>query len=174
MPRSPYGEEKRLAEQLCANYAELYGIETKIARGFAFVGPYLPLDAHFAAGNFIRDGLRGWPIIVKDGTPYRSYLYAADLAIWLWTILCYGEVNRPYNVGSEIATTIEGLSGAVAKSFEPRAKVCAVKAAVPGESARRYVPRTRRAQAELGLRQTVDLSEAIKRTIRFEKQRQRL
>ena len=37
--RSAYGEGKRLAELLCAMYAKQYGIDTKIARCFAFVGP---------------------------------------------------------------------------------------------------------------------------------------
>jgi nucleoside-diphosphate-sugar epimerase len=164
--RSAYGEGKRAAEMLCALYARQHGLETKIARCFAFVGPYLPLDIHFAIGNFIRDGLCGGPIQVKgDGTPYRSYLYAADLAIWLWTILLRGETCHPYNVGAEEALTIAKLAHLVAQSFTPPVTVQIAKAAVPGQSAERYVPATRRAETELSLRSTISLTESIRRTV---------
>lgn len=167
-PGSAYGEGKRAAELLCTLYARQFGLEPKIARCFAFVGPYLPLDIHFAIGNFIRDGLRGGPIKVNgDGTPCRSYLYAADLAIWLWTILVRGNSLRPFNVGSETALTIRDVAQAVANLFEPPPGITTAHAPQPGRAADRYVPAARRAQTELGLREAFSLAEAISHTIEW-------
>ena len=167
-PGSAYAEGKRLAEFMCAVYHKKYGLETKIARCFAFVGPYLPLDAHFAVGNFIRDALRGGPVRVGgDGTPHRSYLYAADLAIWLWHILFRGAPCRPYNVGSDADVTIADLAGTVAGVCQPRPEVLVAKAPPPGKPDERYVPSIERASLELGLRPLIDLPEAIKRTMNW-------
>ncbi|OGW41233.1 MAG: epimerase [Nitrospirae bacterium RBG_13_39_12] len=165
---SAWGEGKRVAEFLCAYYPKKYGIETKIARCFSFVGPYLPLDIHYAIGNFIRDAINGGPIQVNgDGTPYRSYLYAADLVIWLWTILFKGESCRAYNVGSEEDITIAELANTVAQSFQKPIEVRIAKSPDPNRPPERYVPSTKRAQINLGVRQIVDLRAAIERTTKY-------
>jgi len=167
-PNSAYGEGKRVAELLCSLYSRKFCIDTKIARCFAFVGPYLPLDIHYAIGNFIRDGLNGGPIQVKgDGTPYRSYLYAADLAIWLWTILFKGESCSPYNVGSEEAVTIKELAHVVAGCFEKGITVNIQKVDNLDQPPGRYVPSTHKANKEFDLKAIVSLVTAIKKTSSF-------
>jgi len=170
-PASAYGEGKRAAELLCACYhARHPALKPVIARCFAFVGPFLPLDAHFAIGNFIRDALRGGPIrIGGDGAPHRSYLYAADLAVWLWTLLFRGQPARPYNVGSEEDVTILNLASTVAGCFPERIDVELARDPVPGVPPSRYVPATGRAAGELGLAALIPLKEAISRTIAWHK-----
>lgn len=163
--KASYSAGKILAEDLLIAATKKFLFQVKIARCFAFVGPYLPLDAHFAIGNFILAGLCGEDINIKgDGTPYRSYLYAADLMIWLWTILFRGENCLAYNVGSEEAISIAELAHKVAEHFSPRPKISIAKTAQADVLAERYVPATKRAQDGLGLKQLIDLDAAIEKT----------
>jgi dTDP-glucose 4,6-dehydratase len=149
---------------LCAIAAQSGGVRPKIARGFAFVGPLLPLDAHFAAGNFLRDASRGQEIVVQgDGTPYRSYMHAADLVVWLFTVLVLGHPMRPYNVGSDEPVSIAGLAEIAAQLPANRLPV-RVRAAPSGKPAERYVPSVGRARRELGLEVRIGLDDAFRRT----------
>jgi dTDP-glucose 4,6-dehydratase len=112
--------------------------------------------------------LAGGPIHVSgDGTPYRSYLYAADLAIWLWTILFRGAQGEAYNVGSEEAITIKDLAYEVSASFPNSPKVVIAKSPLPGRLAERYVPSVKKARESLGLDSWIKLKEALNRTIKW-------
>jgi nucleoside-diphosphate-sugar epimerase len=163
-PRAAYAEGKRAAEMLCAIYAKQFGLEIVDARIFALLGPLLSLDIHFAAGNFIRDALNGRKITVDGaGLAERSYLYAADLTVWLWKILLRADSGSVYNVGSEDAVSIAGLAAKVStvlggEGFEILSKPDA------GWNPGRYVPSTEKIRRELGVKATIDLDEAIRRT----------
>ncbi|MDB5694639.1 MAG: epimerase [Sphingomonas bacterium] len=162
--RNTYAEAKRAAELLCAIYAKAQGLEVVTARIFALLGPLLSLDIHFAAGNFIRDALAGRTVRVEGaGTAVRSYLYAADLTVWLWAILLRAAPGAVYNVGSQEAVSIADLARLTALTLGNAGSEILGKPD-PGWNPGRYVPSTALIRSELGVAQTVDLAEAIRRT----------
>jgi nucleoside-diphosphate-sugar epimerase len=168
-PKTVYGEGKRVSEQICSVLAQESSMRVSIARCFTFVGPHLPLDQHFAIGNFIADAIAGRNIaLTGDGSPTRSYLYMADLAIWLWTLLL--SEKRPsenplvLNVGSDQAITIRELAQEVIDELNPRLRVEVAIQPKLGEQRPQYVPDIRKAGTQLGLRPIVGLREAIRRT----------
>lgn len=164
-PNSAYGEGKRAGELLCVLKARAAGFEVKIARCFAFLGPHLPLDAHFAAGNFIRDAIAGGLIVVKgDGKSVRSYLYASDLAVWLWTILFKGKASEAYNVGSDEALSVAELAWSIGDITRLAVDITGSN---PCGKAGSYVPSVALASQTLGLRQCVITRKAVERSILF-------
>jgi nucleoside-diphosphate-sugar epimerase len=166
--RSAYGEGKRAAEMLCSLYYRQYQVPVKLARCFAFVGPYLPLDAHFAIGNFILNVLKNEDIVIQgDGTPSRSYLYAADLMVWLWTILLCGKNDEPYNVGSDKESTIYEIAKKVNVLSENGKDVTVLQKAALPSPALRYVPSVQKCKMDLQLEQTISLNDSIKKTYQY-------
>lgn len=167
---SSYDEAKRMAEHLCVAHAHGTLLQPVIARCFAFVGPHLPLQAHFAIGNFIGAALRGDRIHIRgDGTPRRSWLYMSDLATWLWTLLAQGEPNRAYNVGSDEGHTIAQAAQITASILRPNSGESGRAIQIdgtprPGAALNSYVPSIERAEQELGLSVRVSLAEALLRT----------
>lgn len=166
-PAWAYAEGKREAERLCVLAQGRGGLRPTIARCFAFVGPLLPLDAHFAIGNFMRDALNGGPIVVSgDGTPLRSYLHAADLVAWLLAVLVRGAPGRPYNVGSDDAVSIADLARRVAR-IAGHGMAVTIRGTPTGASPARYVPSVERARDELHVSIGIPLDDAIERTLHW-------
>lgn len=168
-PNTGLGQGKRAAEYLVAAQARSFGISATIARCFSFVGPHLPLDLHYAAGNFIADALARRPIRVKgDGTALRSYLYTEDLAIWLVALLARQGEARVYNVGSDQAVSILQLAEQVRDVLAPTLPVVVESARPPTHAmGDRYVPDIQRARRELGLDVWTPLDTAIRLTADF-------
>lgn len=162
-----YGEGKRVAEMLCNIYNKQHHIDVKIARCYSFVGPYLPLDGHFAIGNFINDILHNRQIKIQgDGMPQRAYLYTADLMIWLLKILTEGKTCYPYNVGSDEAINLESLAHMI-NQYSTNNKGIEIAQAKTSAPPAMYVPSVERAKKELGLKVFTNLKDAIDKTFIF-------
>jgi nucleoside-diphosphate-sugar epimerase len=166
--RSAYAQAKRASEFLCCSAAQAFGFNVSIARLFAFMGPHLPLNENYAAGNFLRDVLAGGPVrIAGDGTAFRSYLYAADLAVWLWTMLMRAPSGEPFNVGSLHEVTIAELARRMVRETSPGTRIQIAGTPKPGAPPERYVPDTTRAEQQLGLSGWISLEEGIRRTFQW-------
>jgi UDP-glucuronate decarboxylase len=148
MPTTAYGAGKQLQERSCKDVAV-------IARLFSFIGP--GLRRHTG-----REFLEANPINVKDDGAVRSYLYGSDLAAWLWTILLRGQVGRAYNVGSGEPTKVVDFAKKCGAVREVEVNV------TTGVDGSYYVPNVERAEQELGLRQTIGLDDAIRRTLAWQ------
>jgi dTDP-glucose 4,6-dehydratase len=163
---SAYGEAKRVAETYCAAYRSEHRLPTLNVRPFAFLGPHQYLDRPWAVNNFLQDALRGGPIrILGNAETVRSYLYPSDLVVWLSTMLVHGRPGHDYNLGSPEAVTLGDLAQRIAGASPRRPRV---QSSAPGQRPAhpsRFVPDTSQVASELGLRLTVDLDEAIRRTM---------
>ncbi|NVO08316.1 MAG: NAD-dependent epimerase/dehydratase family protein, partial [Rhodoferax sp.] len=166
-----YGNGKRAAEWLAANHAAQTGCAVSIARIFALLGPGMPLNGPFAAGNFVRDILGGQPIRIQgDGRPMRSYLYVGDLVVWLLRILESGASGQAYNVGSEQAISIRDLAQGVAQAAGVDARLEIASSAAPQTLPPRYVPDTRKARHELQLAESTPFQAALTKTLQWNRQ----
>lgn len=160
-----YGVAKRAAEHLCAIYSDQYNLETVIARCFAFVGPDLPLNVHFAIGNFIRDALWRDEITVSgDGTAVRSYMDQRDLASWLLAILEHGKSGHAYNVGSDESISISELAYLVGDLISPGKFVRILRKSIKDNGRNRYVPNIEKAKQSLDLTLRYTLDQSIQST----------
>lgn len=163
---SVYVEAKRFAETLCSAYRSQYKLAIITARPFAFIGPYQFLDKPWAINNFIRDSLMGGPIrILGDGETVRSYMYPSDMAFWLLRILVDGTSGLAYNVGSPHGMTLQQLAEKITGNFPIQPKIISRVAIDSDLNRSRLVPDVTLAQKNLGLNLTIDIDDAIRRTL---------
>jgi dTDP-glucose 4,6-dehydratase len=144
---SAYAQGKQAAERMCRESGDEGRCNPIIARLFAFGGEYLPRDTHFAIGNFVQNALDRKPIVIKgDGRARRSYLYGADMAIWLWCALASGGNEGPFHIGSENSISVLELAQNVARvSGEVLGYVPAIAVSIPVDESlpvHQYVPST--------------------------------
>lgn len=169
LPDSAYGEAKRVAEVLAGLLGQRTGCQPVLTRCFAFLGPGLPLDSHFAAANFVRDALSGRCVrLQSSGSSVRSYLYSADLAVWLLWLLLHGPAAAPVNVGSDQGVSVLALAQRIRDRVGPGTPLSVGTDTGPPARAW-YVPSIATARG-LGLDSWTSLDAAILRTADWHRQ----
>lgn len=168
--RAVYAESKRMAETICAGYRNEHRLPIVTVRPFSFMGPYQALDKPWAINNFLRDALLGGPIrILGDPGTLRSYLYASDMTFWVLKALASGQPGKAYNIGSPAGVDLKSLAQTIAESTHEGIEVRLANVHKDARSGAKFVPDVSRIQHELGVTMRVDLNEAIKRTLHWNK-----
>lgn len=151
-----YGLDKLSAE----NRLLESGMDVVVARMFAFCGPFLRPD-NFAVGNFVRNAWRGEPLrVFGKGNTVRSYMYGADLSVWLWKMMLHADAGSIYNVGSEKPVTILQLAEKVKEIVNPAVSIEVMNDGFI-ERAPVYLPDTSKTRQELGVDERYTLEEQI-------------
>ena len=164
-----YTSAKRKSEKLFLKLGyDSYNVS--IARCFTFLGPWLPLDQHFAIGNFLADGFSERPIkVTAKNEVIRSYLYSDDLVEWLMAIVVNSSPSCPiFNVGSDQEVSIHNLAEKIGKYFNQ----AVISNSIEKASIDRYVPNVDKIKRDLNVNIKFNLEKAIEETckqIRFNK-----
>jgi UDP-glucuronate decarboxylase len=161
-----YGLAKLEAEKVLsqANFSGV--LKATNPRLFTFFGPKLPLDAKYAIGNFMADGLNRNEILIK-GHPNtrRSYMYPTDLIEWIIKCLINPSLN-PLHIGSDEGIYMKDLASQLAQKLGG-------KTVGDGDSTiakSNYVPGNMQTKITLGVTQRVTLEDGVNRWINWLRQ----
>ena len=161
---SAYSEGKRVSEGLGNKAVIDTNLQFVTARLFAFLAPFLPMDTHFAAGNFLSQATSNSKITIRSGGgSQRTYQYASDMVSWLWILLVRGQVGDAYNVGSDQEISILGLAQTIQNQVSPRVGLEVLGVDTP-ENVSRYVPSIEKMKNQFGVTNLVALDSAIQKT----------
>jgi nucleoside-diphosphate-sugar epimerase len=158
-----YAKVKVSTEMLLNDLQAKSGAKITNPRLFAFAGPRIELNEHFAIGNFLRDGLSGHKIMVK-GSPetIRSYLYPTDLTAWLILLLA-NPSSENLNIGSETSYSMLQLATLVSTLTSNKG----FQLLNPDSEASIYAPSTSKTREMLKVRENVTLENGLERWIQW-------
>ncbi len=162
------GKSKISAETNTKKFCKENKISYSIGRFFTFIGPFMPMNVHYAIGNFILSNFKNKSIVLNStGQSTRSYMYISDCVAYFFLLLLSTNSNGVYNIGSEEKTTILNL----AKKVNNRNDII-IK--TENNIKRYYVPNTKKIQKKFVKFKTVKLNDAIIRTFTHVKMNKKL
>ena len=162
-----YGLGNLSSEFLGFEWSKRDNTNFKVARLFSFSGAFLPLDSSYIIGNFVKNVLNNEPLLIKNpGKVYRSFLYGADMALWLWKILIDGN-NTVYNVGSDQEITTIELANTISEIFYEEKRVVVMTQNTGNNES--YIPDIEKIKNELSVKINYNLKDSIIKMINWNK-----
>jgi UDP-glucuronate 4-epimerase len=162
---SPYAATKLATEQLCSNYAHLYGMRALSLRFFTVYGPRQRPD--LAIHAFTRSIWEGRPINqFGDGSTRRDYTYIDDILQGMVACLTYqGELCDVFNLGESQTTTLNELIGSIEQALGRKATINRMPEQ-PGDVPLTYADITK-ARTLLGYRPETKIAEGIPKFVEW-------
>ncbi len=114
---SPYAATKISGEQICSNYAYLFGVRCSCLRFFTVYGPRQRPD--LAISKFTRAIRDGQPIDrYGDGSTARDYTYVDDIIRGVLAAAKYTDVSpfEIFNLGGSATTTLDELIALISET----------------------------------------------------------
>lgn len=121
---SPYAATKLAGEQICSNYAYLFGIRCSCLRFFTVYGPRQRPD--LAISKFTRAIRDGLPIDrYGDGSTARDYTYVDDIVQGVLAAARYTEHSdfEIFNLGGSATTTLSELISLIEETTGRQASI---------------------------------------------------
>jgi dTDP-glucose 4,6-dehydratase len=165
-PGSEYAVAKLATESLAAGHGRDTGLDVRIARLFTGIGAGYRSHGHLAHVSLVDDACAGRAIRLRTGgRAVRSYLYGADLAVWLLAMLSRGS-PLAMNVGADRPVTVLEFARMVAEASGRSAADVVVGQEPEAAPERSYsVPSVVLARQALGVDAWTSVECAIKRMI---------
>ena len=102
-PRAALNEGKRFAETMFTTYADVYGLDAKIARIFRTYGPRMPLFQGHQIPDFVLNVLDGKALtIMGDENSTTALVYVSDIIDGLIRLMRADKGVGPVNLGSDV------------------------------------------------------------------------
>ena len=141
-------------------------LKISVARCFAFVGKYLPLNSKFVIGNIISSILNKKTINIKSKiNVIRSYMYSDILAEIILKIVLENKLNFvTYNVGSDDPINIHKVSKFFAK--KNKLKFSFYKNIDNSKNEDRYVPDISKFRKNFNYNKKLGSINAVNKTLR--------
>lgn len=165
-PRACYDEGKRFAETCVATYAQVYGLDTKIARIFTTYGPRMKLRDGLLVPDFIVDAIEGSELVIYgDETLSMSLCYVSDMVDGLIRLMKAPSDVTIVNLGTDHMVTMQSIA-------EQIIAMTHATAAIRHEDplvflTKKGMPDLRRAKENLGWIPLIRLEDGLRRTIDY-------